>query len=313
MSLPIGAPQSDDGRRHPGRWMARGLFALLLALVAAGFALQLADGDALWGRDAEHLVRSWGTAGVAASLALLVAHTFVPFPAEFVAIANGMVFGVLLGTAITWAGAMLGAALSFGLARRLVRPDPRVDTPARHCGAAGRSPGAGGLLQPRRHGRRRRRCRLVDVPVDHRARRLADDVDDGPGGCRDPRVGVLAGRRRRGRRAPCRARLVRPDPGASAPCSTVTGTVRCGRLTGSSISERPQPGDRTSRSEREPHHGDAVHRLVVGTEAAVVLEFGPAENADQASRRCPGRLPPKAQVRVRTPPSGARETEFRET
>lgn len=44
-------------------------------------------------------------------------YTFLPFPAEFVAIANGMVHGAFWGTVITWAGAMLGAFLSFGLTR----------------------------------------------------------------------------------------------------------------------------------------------------------------------------------------------------
>jgi uncharacterized membrane protein YdjX (TVP38/TMEM64 family) len=46
----------------------------------------------------------------------------VPFPAELVAIANGMLFGPVWGTLITWTGAMLGAYLAFGLARWLGRP-----------------------------------------------------------------------------------------------------------------------------------------------------------------------------------------------
>ena len=52
----------------------------------------------------------------------MVLHSFVPFPAEFVAMANGMVYGPLWGTAITWLGAMLGAFAAFGLARALGRP-----------------------------------------------------------------------------------------------------------------------------------------------------------------------------------------------
>jgi uncharacterized membrane protein YdjX (TVP38/TMEM64 family) len=58
-----------------------------------------------------------GAAAPLASMALMVIHSFVPFPAEMLAIANGMVFGLVLGTAVTWAGAMLGAIAAFGLAR----------------------------------------------------------------------------------------------------------------------------------------------------------------------------------------------------
>ena len=42
----------------------------------------------------------------------MVLHSFIPFPAEFLAIANGMVFGPVLGTVITWSGAMAGALLA---------------------------------------------------------------------------------------------------------------------------------------------------------------------------------------------------------
>ena len=68
------------------------------------------------------LIRSWGMWGVIGSIALMIAHSFIPFPAEFVAIANGMCFGPVWGTVITWVGAMLGAVLAFSLSRRLGRP-----------------------------------------------------------------------------------------------------------------------------------------------------------------------------------------------
>lgn len=70
----------------------------------------------------EARVEGWGVWGVLASIGLMVAHSFVPFPAELLAIANGMVYGPVWGTLITWSGAMLGAYLAFGLARRLGRP-----------------------------------------------------------------------------------------------------------------------------------------------------------------------------------------------
>jgi uncharacterized membrane protein YdjX (TVP38/TMEM64 family) len=65
---------------------------------------------------------SWGAWGVLASIGLMVLHSFVPFPAEIVACANGMAYGPLWGTVITWSGAMLGAFAAFGLSRRLGRP-----------------------------------------------------------------------------------------------------------------------------------------------------------------------------------------------
>ena len=54
---------------------------------------------------------------MAASIGLMVAHSLVPFPAEFVIFANGMLSGPVWGVAITWTGAMLGAAFAFARAR----------------------------------------------------------------------------------------------------------------------------------------------------------------------------------------------------
>ena len=103
------------------------LLALLLAtLVVWGFALgHLAaplPGFELSPSAVEELIASWGMWAVAGSIMLMVLHSFVPFPAELVAIANGMLFGPVWGTLITWTGAMLGAWLAFGLARWLGRP-----------------------------------------------------------------------------------------------------------------------------------------------------------------------------------------------
>jgi uncharacterized membrane protein YdjX (TVP38/TMEM64 family) len=70
----------------------------------------------------ERTIQSWGMWGVAGAILLMVLHSFVPFPAEIVAMANGMLYGPFWGTVITWTGAMLGAWLAFGLARWLGRP-----------------------------------------------------------------------------------------------------------------------------------------------------------------------------------------------
>jgi len=67
----------------------------------------------------EEFIRASGGWGVAVSIGIMVIHSFIPFPAEFVAIANGVIYGVIWGTVITWTGAMLGAFLAFGLARKL--------------------------------------------------------------------------------------------------------------------------------------------------------------------------------------------------
>ncbi|NIM06330.1 MAG: hypothetical protein GTN65_12110, partial [Armatimonadetes bacterium] len=52
-------------------------------------------------------IRDAGPWGVAVSMGLMVLHSFIPFPAEVIAIANGMIYGVLWGTVITWTGAMM--------------------------------------------------------------------------------------------------------------------------------------------------------------------------------------------------------------
>ena len=70
----------------------------------------------------EDLIRSWGAWGVAGSIGLMVAHSFLPFPSEIIALANGMLYGPFWGSVITWVGAMLGAIVAFALARLLGRP-----------------------------------------------------------------------------------------------------------------------------------------------------------------------------------------------
>ena len=96
------------------------ILLVLVALVVVGFSVD-------WGSDLSvevfvETIRSWGMWGVLGSVALMMVHSFVPFPAELLACANGMIYGPLWGTVITWTGAMLGAAIAFGLARKLGRP-----------------------------------------------------------------------------------------------------------------------------------------------------------------------------------------------
>lgn len=97
---------------------------LLVGLILVGVVVVLA-----WSRlpipsvaEIEAWIIALGPWGPAASIALMIAHSFVPFPAEILAIVNGMVYGPLGGTLLTWSGAMLGAYAAFGTARLLGRP-----------------------------------------------------------------------------------------------------------------------------------------------------------------------------------------------
>jgi len=121
---------SGDRRRIA---IALGLLAILALIAAVSFAAGwrwLAahgiDPGALTPAQAAQMVRGFGAWAVAASLLLMVVHSFVPFPSEVIALANGMVFGQALGIAVTWSGAMLGAVLAFALARWLGRPFVRL-------------------------------------------------------------------------------------------------------------------------------------------------------------------------------------------
>ncbi len=109
--------------------MAAAIFlAIVLIAGLAAVALYIADpaGDGwietISPEAFRELILSWGMWGVAASILLMVVHSFIPFPAEFVAVANGMCFGPVWGTVITWVGAMLGAMLAFALSRTFGRP-----------------------------------------------------------------------------------------------------------------------------------------------------------------------------------------------
>ncbi|HCX34685.1 MAG TPA: hypothetical protein DHV08_14805 [Rhodocyclaceae bacterium] len=105
-----------------GVWPALLLVAAALVLAAVFWPPQLSFLAELDAGAFAQRIRSWGRWAAAGSIALMVAHSFVPFPAEILTSVNGMVFGAVWGTVITWTGAMLGACLAFALARRLGRP-----------------------------------------------------------------------------------------------------------------------------------------------------------------------------------------------
>lgn len=129
------APDVPQGRR---RMLLVALIAFVLVMATAlvwGYALlseMPLPGFELSSASVAKLIRSWGAWGIAATIGLMVVHSFVPFPAEFVAVAAGMVYGPVWGTAITWVGAMCGAMLSFGLAKLCGRPLVRAMVRKRH-------------------------------------------------------------------------------------------------------------------------------------------------------------------------------------
>jgi uncharacterized membrane protein YdjX (TVP38/TMEM64 family) len=112
------SPQSPFALAMP-LWIAA-LTLLVVGVVFAAYYFGLDEAIRVENIEAE--IQSWGSLGVVASIVLMVMHSFVPFPAEFIAIANGMLFGLGWGVVITWTGGMLGAFAAFGLARLLGRP-----------------------------------------------------------------------------------------------------------------------------------------------------------------------------------------------
>jgi uncharacterized membrane protein YdjX (TVP38/TMEM64 family) len=102
--------------------------ALVAALIlSTAFAALLIWREAIFGAAAsvegiEAMMGGASWLAAAISTGLMVLHSFVPLPAELIAIANGMVFGFGLGLAITWIGAMLGAVLAYGIGWKLGRP-----------------------------------------------------------------------------------------------------------------------------------------------------------------------------------------------
>lgn len=82
-----------------------------------------------------------------AIIGLMVLHTLVPVPAEFLALAAGMTLGPLWGFVTIWTGAMLGAYLGFWLTRAYGRPVLSL------------------LVSPSRLERSERWLQRIDVPV----------------------------------------------------------------------------------------------------------------------------------------------------
>lgn len=112
-----GVPGATGGARGVGAWVRP---ALLVVLVAAGVVLALTRGAPPLAE-----IRSWvdaaGWAGPVAFALLYAALTLTPVPASLVGVAGGALFGLPVGLAMVFAGAMVGAVAGFGGARYLGR------------------------------------------------------------------------------------------------------------------------------------------------------------------------------------------------
>lgn len=62
-------------------------------------------------------IQSLGPAAPLASIGLMILHTYVPFPLEILALANGLVFGAWGGIAITWFSMILSAWIGYATTR----------------------------------------------------------------------------------------------------------------------------------------------------------------------------------------------------
>jgi uncharacterized membrane protein YdjX (TVP38/TMEM64 family) len=112
--------------------LVRRRFAIVIAALAAivGLAILLGLGISipdlrilnLTADEIKQYAESWAPWSTIVSIGLMILHSFVPLPAEIIAVANGVMFGFVGGVFVTWVGAMLGAILSFALARSLGRP-----------------------------------------------------------------------------------------------------------------------------------------------------------------------------------------------
>ena len=69
------------------------------------------------GSEIRAIIQGYGPLAPVASVALILLHMVIPFPAEVMAFANGLAFGFWGGLALSWSGFMLSALLMYGAGR----------------------------------------------------------------------------------------------------------------------------------------------------------------------------------------------------
>jgi uncharacterized membrane protein YdjX (TVP38/TMEM64 family) len=104
--------------------MNRWLGITAAAVVIGCIALLALLGPPAGGVDRlRELLLSWGPWAVAVSAALMVAQAIIaPLPANVITITNGLVFGPIWGSLLSWSSMLLGSSICFVLSRTLGRP-----------------------------------------------------------------------------------------------------------------------------------------------------------------------------------------------
>ncbi|HZY66581.1 MAG: VTT domain-containing protein [Actinomycetota bacterium] len=74
------------------------------------------------GAEIRAAIQSYGPLAPLASVALILLHMVIPFPAELMALANGLAFGFWGGLAVSWSGFMLSALVMYGAGSLWGRP-----------------------------------------------------------------------------------------------------------------------------------------------------------------------------------------------
>ena len=106
------------------------LFAMLLGLVLGsvyhrqigGYFLELTAAFQSIETARAYIANYGAFAPVVSAILMVFQSVIAPLPAFLITFANGLLFGVWWGAALSWSSAMLGAALCFFIARALGRP-----------------------------------------------------------------------------------------------------------------------------------------------------------------------------------------------
>lgn len=123
-----GAADSEQTPRRPRRsrrrrvWIYAAAGAVLAAvagwLIYSGLLAQVVRLESnLDTESMREAIQSLGPAAPLASTGLMILHTYVPFPLEILALANGLVFGTWGGIAITWFSMILSAWMGYATTR----------------------------------------------------------------------------------------------------------------------------------------------------------------------------------------------------
>ncbi|MBS4024135.1 MAG: TVP38/TMEM64 family protein [Clostridia bacterium] len=73
--------------------------------------------------DMQEYIRSFGIWGPVISMLLMTINTMIiPLPTFIITVANALIYGWQWGVVISWSGAMMGAAINFGIAKIYGRP-----------------------------------------------------------------------------------------------------------------------------------------------------------------------------------------------